>query len=130
MPDLLDNSNVLYREEAYQIIGAAMAVHRELGAGFLEEVYQEALEIEFRERDIPHQREVLLPISYKGQLLLKQYKADFICFNKIIVELKAVSEINNIHKTQIFNYLKATNYKLGLLINFNVASLSPIRIVL
>lgn len=130
MPNLLDNSNVLYGEEAYKIIGAAMTVHRELGAGFLEEVYQEALEIELKERNIPHQREVLLPISYKGQLLLKQYKADFICFDKIIVELKAVSEINNIHKTQLFNYLKATNYKLGLLINFNVSSLSPIRIVL
>jgi len=130
MSNLLDNSNVLYGEEAYKIIGAAMAVHRELGAGFLEEVYQEALEIELKERNIPHQREALLPISYKGQLLQKQYKADFICFDKIIVELKAVSEINNIHKTQLFNYLKATNYKLGLLINFNVSSLSPIRIVL
>ncbi len=130
MPNLLDKSNVLYRDEAYQIIGAAMAVHRELGAGFLEEVYQEALEIELKERNIPHQREVLLPITYKRKLLLKQYKADFICFDKIIVELKAVSEINNIHKTQLFNYLKATNYKLGLLINFNVESLSPIRIVL
>src|SRR5690554_5911121 len=130
MPNLLDDSKFIYNDETYKIIGAAMTVHKELGAGFLEEVYQEALEIEFRVRNIPHRREVILPISYKGELLQKQYKADFICFDKIIVELKAVSEINNIHKTQLFNYLKATNYKLGLLINFNVSSLSPIRIVL
>lgn len=128
MPDLLAQ-NLVYKEESYKIIGAAMAVHRELGPGFLESVYQEALELEFQDKKVPYQREVSLTITYKGKALLKEYVADFVCFNKIIVELKAVKELDPIHEAQVFNYLKATGFKLGLLINFGEASLVYKRIV-
>jgi hypothetical protein len=128
MPDLLEQT-LVYKDEAYKIIGAAMAVHRELGSGFLEPVYQEALEIEFKKKNIPYQREVPLTINYKGKPLQKEYIADFICFNKIIVELKAVKELGSTHEAQVFNYLKATGYKLGILINFGDLSLEYKRIV-
>lgn len=100
-----------------------MQVHSELGCGFLEAVYQEALEIEFRQKGIPYEREKELSIFYKGILLQKTYKADFVCFDKIIVELKSLSELNNDHRAQIINYLKATDMKLGLLINFGEKTL-------
>ena len=122
MPDLLEHT-VVYKEESYKIIGAAMSVHRELGSGFLEAVYQEALEIEFKQQNIPYLREVPLIINYKGHTLQKEYVADFVCYNKIIVELKALDSLAGIHEAQVINYLKATGYKLGLLINFGEASL-------
>jgi GxxExxY protein len=119
----------LYEQETYKIIGAAMEVHSVLGCGFLEAVYQEALEKEFSLQDIPYKREVTLPIYYKDKLLQKTYIADFVCFEKIIVELKALSNLTNEHLAQVLNYLKATKLKLGLLINFGKPSLEYKRII-
>lgn len=110
-------------DETYKIRGALLKVHETLGCGFLEKVYQEALEIEFNKREIPYKREVRLPIYYDGKALSTNYIADFICYDKIIVELKAVSSINEIHEAQVFNYLNATGYDLGLLANFGEISL-------
>jgi GxxExxY protein len=93
-------------------------------------VNQEALEIEFQNRNIPYQRETSLKVNYKGQTLKKEYTADFICYDKIIVELKAVTEFDNIHEAQVFNYLKTTGFKLGILINFGKISLDYQRIVI
>ena len=109
---------VLYREESYKIVGAAFRVYNELGHGFLEAVYQEALEIEFKRRGIPYEREKELRISYDGVELRQTYKADFVCYGKIVVELKALTEINDAHRSQVFNYLHASGFKLGMLINF------------
>ncbi len=106
-----------------------MKVHAGLGCGFLEQVYQEALQIELEKQDIPFKHEALISIEYNGITLNKQYIADFICFDKIIVELKAIKELDNIHEAQVFNYLKATGYKLGLLINVGEQSLEYKRII-
>ena len=95
-----------------------MTVYNELGSGFLEKVYQEALEREFIEKDIPYKREAPIQILYKGVPLKQEYIADFICYDKIIVELKAVSELTEVHSAQVFNYLKATGLDLALLVNF------------
>ena len=92
-------NEIILKDESYNIIGACMAVHRELGCGFLEAVYQEALEEEFKLRSIPYVREQLLTITYKGKLLSKNYQADFICYENIIVELKALSELNTTHQS-------------------------------
>lgn len=108
----------LYKEESYAIRGAIIAVSKELGCGFLERVYQEALEYEFKERNIPYEREKQLPIMYKGQMLGEPYRADFVCYEKIIVELKAVDELTGQHSAQVINYLKATKMKLAILVNF------------
>lgn len=129
MPNLLDKQELLYENESYKIIGAAMAVHRELGCGFLEQVYQEALEIEFQLQGIPYKREAPLLITYKGQNLKKEYIADFICYDKIIVETKALDDLVSKHDSQVLNYLKATGYKLGLLLNFGQESLQRKRLV-
>lgn len=130
MPNILKGKQpLIYKEEAYEIIGAAMEVHRELGCGFLEAVYAEALEIEFKEKGIPYKREVPLIIKYKGQPLNKSYVADFICYDKIIVELKAVNYLESVYEAQVLNYLKATGYKLGILFNFGEQSLKYKRIV-
>ena len=110
--------------QTYQIIGAAMEVHKNLYCGFLEHVYQLALECELNDRNIPNQREVEIPITYKGKQLGANYKADFVCFGEIIVEIKAVSELTNVHEAQVLNYLKATGYKRALLINFGEDSLT------
>ena len=123
------SGKLLYEGETYKIIGAAMEVHKELGCGFLEAVYQEALEIEFNEQFIPNQRETLITIRYKGFPLQKFYKADFICFKKIIVEIKAVQKLTNIDEAQLFNYLKATGYKVGLLFNFGEETLRYRRLI-
>ena len=109
---------IIYSKESYKIAGAAMKVYNTLGCGFLEPVYQEALEIEFQRRGIPYKREEELDIYYDGILLKKKYIADFVCYDKIIVELKAVCELDDGNRAQVRNYLKATGYKLGLLINF------------
>ena len=109
---------IVYKEEAYKIMGAAFKVYNGLGHGFLEAVYQEALEIEFQKRGIPYEREKELRIYYDGVELKQTYKADFVCFGKIIVELKAVSALDDAHRSQVYNYLHATNYKTGLLLNF------------
>ena len=121
--------NVLYKDESYKIVGAAINVHSLLGCGFLEPVYQEALQIEFDLLQIPCQREVALPIFYKGRRLEKDYVADFVCYGKIIVELKALSALASEHKAQVINYLKATGFELGLLINFGTARLVTERII-
>ena len=106
-----------------------MEVHKELGPGFLEAVYQEALEIEFQKQGIPYEREKLLTIYYKNIKLKKRYSADFVCYDRIIVELKALSDLTTQNEAQILNYLKATKLKLGLLINFGGKSLQYKRLV-
>ncbi len=108
----------ILQKETYAIRGCLNAVYSELGSGFLEKVYQEALEIEFQNTGIPYKREVNIHISYKKKQLQQAYVADFICYDKIIVELKAVSELNEIHEAQVFNYLKATGFDIALLVNF------------
>ena len=121
---------ILFKDESYKIIGAAMEVHRELGPGFLEPIYQEALEIEFQNKQIPYKRESRLFVYYKGILLNKEYVADFICYDQIIIETKAVSELTTEHQSQLLNYLKATGKKLGILINFGTQSLEYKRMAL
>jgi GxxExxY protein len=120
---------LLYKDEAYNIIGVAMTVHNELGPGFLETVYQEAMEVEFAAENIPFKREYPIAIYYKNKPLSKFYIADFICYGKIIVELKALSALNSEHQAQILNYLKATKLELGLLINFGSSKLEYKRII-
>ena len=115
--------------ETYGIIGAAMEIHRELGPGFLEHVYHEALAIELTERNIPYKHEVDLPIWYKGRPLRKSYRADFICYDSLVVELKAITQMANVEKAKVINYVKATNFERGLLINFGAESLQYKRIV-
>ena len=106
------------KEQSYAINGVAMNVYNALGHGFLEAVYQEALELEFIKRGIPYEREKELKIFYEGKELRQTYKADFVCYGDIIVELKAVAHLDDSHRSQVFNYLKATGFKLGLLYNF------------
>ncbi len=118
-----------YKEETYKIIGCAMEVHSELGSGFLEAVYQEALSIVFDENKIPYEREKTLNILFKKRILKKHYSADFYCYNKIIVELKAVNNLTNNDLSQVLNYLKATNQKIGLLINFGTERLEYKRVI-
>ncbi len=119
-----------FQKETYEIIGACFEVHKVLGCGFLEGVYQEALEIEFKRRGIPYEREKELPIDYKGEILKKQYNADFVCYNGIIVELKALSELREDHMAQVLNYLKATKFELGFIFNFGERSLKYKRVIL
>jgi len=110
--------NILYKDECYQIQGAIFEVYREMGCGFLEAVYQECLEKEFRLRNIPFVAQPTLQLKYKEELLCQTYKPDLICFDSIVVELKAISVITGEHQAQVLNYLKATGMKLGLLVNF------------
>src|SRR5689334_12937613 len=116
-------------EQTYQIIGAAMEVHRQLGHGFLEGVYQEALAMELAVRGVPFQREVELPVFYKSQRLRCGYRADFICFETVLVELKALARLTTIEEAQVLNYLKATGLHRSLLINFGAHSLEYKRLV-
>lgn len=108
----------LYKERMYNIIGAAMALYNEVGYGFSEPIYQECLSIVCTEREIPWEREKVLKIFFHGVELEKTYKADFVCYDDIIVELKAVSELLGEHRAQLFNYMKITNSHFGVLINF------------
>lgn len=121
---------MLYPDLSYKVVGAAMAVYNELGSGFLEKVYQEALAIELSERKIPYEREKAIKVYYHGQLLKCPYIADFVIDNKIILELKALSDMDiGLVKSQILNYLKATHLLLGIILNFGADSLFSKRVI-
>jgi GxxExxY protein len=109
---------IVFKDESYQIIGACFEVYKEKGSGFLEAVHQECLEIEMEMRAIPFRTQADLKMSYKGRPLKQRYTPDFICYESIIVEIKAVSMLIAEHRAQVHNYLKATGYKLGILVNF------------
>ena len=111
-------TEILYKEESYRIVGACFEVYNRLGSGFLKPVYQEALQIELEYQQIPFQSQPELKLIYRDQSLEKTYKPDFICYDKIIVEIKAFSAIVDKHRAQTLNYLYATGNKLGLLVNF------------
>lgn len=121
---------LILKEEVYAVVGAAMEVSNELGAGFLEAVYQEALTIELKNRKVPFVAQPTVQISYKGHTLAKEYVPDFICFDQIIVEIKAIRELTNIEQAQLLNYLKATGKPVGLLLNFGSPKLEWKRMVL
>ena len=108
----------LYKDRMYQIIGAAMALYNEIGSGYSEPIYQECLSVFCTEKDIPWEREKPLRMTFHGVELEKLYKADFVCYDDIIVELKAVSELLSEHRAQLFNYMRITNSNFGILINF------------
>ncbi|HVV02205.1 MAG TPA: GxxExxY protein [Verrucomicrobiae bacterium] len=112
------DSALLYREESFQVVGACFEVYKEKGCGFLESVYQECLGIEFQIRNIAHTVQKLLPLSYKGRVLQSTYIPDFLCLDKIVLELKAVTELMDEHRAQVLNYLRASGYRLGILANF------------
>ena len=109
---------LIFEEESYAIRGAIFEVYKEMGCGFLEAVYQECLELELAKRNIPFQSQIELRLGYKGIRLKQTYRPDFICYEKIIVEIKAVKEVSNEHRAQLHNYLKATGNQLGFLVNF------------
>jgi GxxExxY protein len=111
-------TDILYKDESYKIVGACFEVYREKGCGFLEAVYQECMEIELRLQGIPYVPKKPLVLEYKGCPLCSTYEPDFICYEKIVLELKAVTELTDEHRAQVQNYLKATGFKLGLLVNF------------
>jgi len=111
-------ADLILKDEVYAIISAAIEVHRELGPGFLEAVYQEALELELKDHAIPFEAQKQLRIQYKGKMLNKEYFADFVCFNQIIVEIKSMNRLSGNEEAQVLNYLKATGFKVGVLINF------------
>lgn len=123
-------TGLLYREETYKIVGAAMEVHKHLGCGFLEPVYQEALEHELKLQGIPYKAQSPISISYKDILLGKFYMADFVVYDQIIVEIKAADMLEPNAMAQMINYLKGTGCKLGILINFGAKSLEWKRIAL
>jgi GxxExxY protein len=125
----MENNKILFKDESYKIIGACMQVHNNLGPGFLEAVYEEALEKEFLMLNLPYLKQAKLNIYYNNEKLDKTYRADFICFDKIIVEIKAVSIVPMAFYNQLRNYLKATNLELGILINFGESSLTYKRIL-
>jgi GxxExxY protein len=116
-----------HEQETYQIIGAAMKVHSILGPGFTEKVYQDALAVEFAERGIPYEREKEIHAVYKGVTLKGTFIPDFICYGKIIVELKAVKELDDVHRSQAINYAKVAGYNLSLIFNFGKPSLEKER---
>ena len=116
--DTLRKEKLLYKEEVYQIVGAAIDVHKELGYGFLESVYEEAISLVSEKRNIPFQTQVKIPVYFKGKKLNKEFIADYIGYEKIIVEFKCIPKLTKVEEAQIINYLKATGFKVGLLINF------------
>jgi len=109
---------IVFKEESYKIVGACFEVYNSMGCGFLEAVYQECLSIEFSNQAIPFKAQVPLELTYKGQVLQQKCIPDFICFDKVILEIKALKELCDQHRAQVHNYLKATGYRLGLLVNF------------
>lgn len=113
----------------YAIIGAAMEVHEQLGCGFLEAVYQEAMEIELADRGVPFNPQKDIPISYKGRVLKTLYRPDLLCFGGIVVELKALTQVGPIEEAQILNYLKGTGFEIGLIIHFGRTSLQTRRFI-
>ena len=124
-------SEILYKEESYDVMGACFEVYREKGCGFVEPVYHECLEIEFELRGTPAVHHPALEISYKGRRLRRKYEADFVAHSKILLEVKAVKSLDDSHRTQLINYLKATDFKLGILVNYGrVGGLQWARIVL
>ncbi|SHF90597.1 GxxExxY protein [Salegentibacter echinorum] len=122
-------NKILFKEESYQIIGACMKVHSNLGPGFIETVYEEALEKEFMKLSIPFERQKKLEIYYDNEKMNKYFRADFICYDKIIVEIKTVSHMPAQYFAQLKNYLTATKIELGILINFGKGSLEYKRII-
>lgn len=123
-------TKILYKEENYKIIGICFEVHNNLGAGFSEIVYKDAMEYDFKGTNIPFQREVEYEVSYKGIILPHKFYADFVVFDKIILEIKAINQIADEHIAQAINYLKVSNNKLALLVNFGDFKLQYKRIVL
>lgn len=109
---------LLYEQETYANLGACFAVYKDKGSGFLEAVYQECLGMEFAFQEVPFQAELALPLTYRGVTLKQSYRADFVCYGKIIIEVKAVSSLVDEHRAQLLNYLHATGFQLGLLVNF------------
>ncbi|MEI6555576.1 MAG: GxxExxY protein [Paludibacter sp.] len=122
-------AELLFKDESYKIIGSCMKVHSTLGPGFSESVYQEALSIQFTKDGIPFKREKVLEIYFDGEKLKKHFKADFVCFGSIIVELKSNAFIHSDNFEQTRNYLKSTKFKLGLLVNFGEKSLTYKRVL-
>ena len=122
-------TELILKDEVFAIVGAAMEVHNVLGCGFLEPVYQEALEIELSKRKITHTPQKQLPIYYKGHRLKRAYVPDYIAFEKIVIEIKAINTLSSLEESQLLNYLKASNLKVGLLLNFGANSLEWKRMV-
>ena len=118
----------ILQEETYAIVGAAIEVHKQLGCGFTEKVYQDDLEKEFQLRGIPYGREVRMQVTYKGEELATEFIPDFVCYDLVIVELKAVQEIDNMHRAQAINYARVAGFDLALLINFGALSLQHERL--
>ncbi len=123
-------TELLYKEETYRIIGKCMEVHNNLGAGFLEIVYKDALEYEFRKADIPFEREKMYEVNYKGIILPHKFYADFVVFDKIILEIKGIKAIAEEHIAQGINYLKVSGNRLALLVNFGELKLNYKRLIL
>lgn len=121
--------DLVYKEEAYNIVGCAMRVHAELGPGFLESIYHEALEIMFQIDGIPYKHEPIMQVEFMGHILKREHIPDFTCYDKIIVELKAQDALIGINRAQTISYLKASKYQLGLLINFGAEHLQFERLV-
>ncbi len=120
---------ILFKKESYKIIGACMEVHKKLGLGFLESVYSEALELEFKKVGVPYKKEKKLPVYYDEKPLNKYFRADFVCYDSIVLELKATKYSVDADRKQTLNNIKATQFKLGILINFGTPSLTYKRIV-
>jgi GxxExxY protein len=114
-------TELLLKEEVFAVVGAAIEVHRELGCGFLEAVYQEAMELELADRNLPFLPQVALRITYKTRTLKKEYVADLLCFGQLIVELKAIDRLTSVEEAKLLNYLKATGLRVGLLVNFGAS---------
>jgi len=111
-------AEIFFKDESFKIMGACFEVYNQLGCGFLEAVYQESLEIELAEREIPFASQQAIQLSYNGTQLKQKCVPDFACYSKIIIEIKAVKSLNDEHRAQVHNYLRATGFKLGLLVNF------------
>ncbi len=111
-------AEIVYKDESYAIVGACFEVYNRMGCGFVEPVYQECLEIELCDQKIPFMPQASLKLRYKERILVQTYRPDFVCYDKIIIEIKAVSDLTDSHRAQVHNYLSAASFRLGLLINF------------